>query len=340
MPHRPKTSAALLATLLLGGLLIAVLALHLLMPLLAGLTAYALHRWLLRVCERRLPPRARQPVAMLLFWLVLAAAVTAAVLGVRALHLGSPSDALARLTTLMADSLDRLRTNSPPWMVEHLPDSIASLRDAIAAWLREHAAQLRTWGAETARAAAHLLVGLVVGLLASAQGRPAQTAPEDSSDFLVAWRIGLARLARAFTDVVGAQVRIAAINTAFTAVFLLVVIPLLGERMPLTHTLVLLTFIAGLIPVLGNLASNSAIVLAALTVSPSLALLALLYLVAIHKLEYFLNARFVGGAIHARTYEILAAMLLLDAVFGLHGVVAAPIYYAWMTGTLRDEGLM
>jgi predicted PurR-regulated permease PerM len=339
MPDRPKVSSALIATLLLGGLLVAILALHLLLALLTGLSAYALHRSLLALCSRRVAPRWRQAVAMLLFWLVIAAVVLAAVFGVRALHLGTPSDALARLTTLLADSLDRLRTNAPAWLLEHLPDSIASLRDTAAAWLRAHAAQLRTWGAETARAAAHLLVGLVIGLLASAQGRLPDPEPA-ASDFLVAWRIGLVRLVRAFTDVVGAQVRIAGINTLLTALYLLLVLPLLGQHMPLAHALVLLTFVLGMIPVIGNLGSNSAIVLAALTVSPSLALLSLLYLIGVHKLEYFLNARFVGGAIHARTYEILASMLLLDAVFGLHGVVAAPIYYAWLTGALRDEGLI
>jgi predicted PurR-regulated permease PerM len=134
----------------------------------------------------------------------------------------------------------------------------------------------------------------------------------------------------------GAQLRISAVNTVLSAVYLLVLAPLLGQPVPLAKALVGLTFVAGLIPVVGNLLSNAAILLASLVVSPTLAVLSLIYLVAIHKLEYFLNARLVGGRIEARTYELLAALLLFEALFGLRGVVAAPIYYAWTTAGLRQ----
>lgn len=334
---RERHGAALAATLLLAALLVAVLMLHLLIALLMGLTAYALHRWLHAQAARHVPPRWQQPVAMLLFWLVLLLAVAGTVRGFEALGLGSPGEMLVRLSDLLADSLDRARASLPPSVVEHLPDSMTSVRDSVVHWLREHGAQLRGWGMETLHGAAHLLLGLAIGLLASLHGA---SAPPARSAFLTAWRAGLARLERAFTDVMGAQLRISAANTAFTAVYVLLIVPLLGAHLPLAPALVVLTFLCGFIPVLGNLLSNSAIVLAALVVSPSMAGLSLLYLIGIHKLEYFLNARFVGGRIRARTYELLAAMLLLEAVFGLRGVVAAPIYYAWMMGVLRDEGVV
>jgi predicted PurR-regulated permease PerM len=329
-------NALRLANGLLGALLIAVLALQLLLALLAGLLAYVLHHALLRRLGRGVAPRWRQAVAMLAFWAIVAALVVGTIEGVQALGLGSPAHALVRLTNLAADSIERMRDMLPPWLAEHLPESIDSLRAAIIDWLRTHASMLRGWGIDTLRGAAHLLVGLVIGLLASIHGHSADRA---ASPFLRAWREGLQRLVRAFTGVMGAQVRIASINTALTAVYLLAIAPLLDTPVPLARTLVLLTFVCGLIPVLGNLVSNSAIVLASLSASPTLALLSLLYLIAIHKLEYFLNARIVGTRIQARTYELLAAMLLLEAVFGLRGVVAAPIYYAWLMGVLRDEGL-
>jgi predicted PurR-regulated permease PerM len=87
--------------------------------------------------------------------------------------------------------------------------------------------------------------------------------------------------------------------------------------------------------VVGNLMSNTAIVLTSLVVSPWLAVLSLAFLVGIHKLEYFLNAHIVGSRIRVPTYELLAVMLVLEATFGLAGVVAAPIYYAWFTRELR-----
>ena len=55
-----------------------------------------------------------------------------------------------------------------------------------------------------------------------------------------------------------------------------------------------------------------------------MAVAALGYLIFIHKLEYFLNARIVGGQISAKSWELLLAMLVFEAAFGLPGVVAGP----------------
>jgi predicted PurR-regulated permease PerM len=74
--------------------------------------------------------------------------------------------------------------------------------------------------------------------------------------------------------------------------------------------------------------------------SPYVALSSLVFLVVIHKLEYFVNARIVGAHIHARAWEVLLAMLAMEAAFGLPGVVAAPIYYAYLKQALMDRGLV
>jgi len=55
----------------------------------------------------------------------------------------------------------------------------------------------------------------------------------------------------------------------------------------------------------------------------------------VHKLEYFLNAHFVGSRIQVPTYALLASMLMLEAGFGTAGLVAAPVYCAWLTRELR-----
>ena len=81
------------------------------------------------------------------------------------------------------------------------------------------------------------------------------------------------------------------------------------------------------------------VVVVSLSVSPFVALGSLVYLVAIHKLEYFLNARLVGTRIEARAWELLLAMLLMEAVFGVAGLIAAPIYYAYLKDELTAKGL-
>jgi len=82
------------------------------------------------------------------------------------------------------------------------------------------------------------------------------------------------------------------------------------------------------------------IVIVSLSHSLSVAIGSLAYLVIIHKLEYFLNARIVGGQIRAQAWELLIAMLLMEAVFGIAGIVAAPIYYAYIKSELREQNLV
>jgi predicted PurR-regulated permease PerM len=115
---------------------------------------------------------------------------------------------------------------------------------------------------------------------------------------------------------------------------------MLGVHLPLTKTMILVTFVAGLLPVIGNLISNTVIVVVSLSVSMYAALGSLVFLVGIHKLEYFVNARIIGGQIHARAWELLLAMLVMDAIFGIPGVIAAPIYYAYIKDELKARGLV
>ena len=129
-------------------------------------------------------------------------------------------------------------------------------------------------------------------------------------------------------------------NTLFTGIFLLVVLPLFGVNLPLAKTLVLVTFICGLLPVLGNLISNTIIFVIGLSVSLWVAVAALTFLILIHKLEYFLNARIIGTQIRSRAWELLIAMLLMEAAFGIGGLIAAPIYYAYLKRELEAKALI
>jgi len=51
-------------------------------------------------------------------------------------------------------------------------------------------------------------------------------------------------------------------------------------------------------------------------------------------LEYFLNARTTSTQVHVRSWELLIAMLLMEAAFGLPAVITAPIYYAYLKSEL------
>jgi predicted PurR-regulated permease PerM len=149
-----------------------------------------------------------------------------------------------------------------------------------------------------------------------------------------------ARIGYAFRRVVFAQLKISLINTFFTGVYLAFVLPHFGVHLPFTNALIVVTFVVGLLPVVGNLISNTVIVIISLSHSLDAAVSSLVFLVVIHKLEYFLNARIVGTRIQARAWELLTAMLVMEAAFGIAGVVAAPIYYAYIKDELADRGLV
>ncbi|HPU57156.1 MAG TPA: AI-2E family transporter, partial [Verrucomicrobiota bacterium] len=137
-----------------------------------------------------------------------------------------------------------------------------------------------------------------------------------------------------FSRVIGAQIAISAINAVLTAIYLV------WNGFPWVMVLIFLTFLCGLLPIIGNIISNTLIVGVAFTISPSMALWSLVFLVVIHKLEYFLNARIVGSMIRAKAWELLCAMLVMESAFGLAGLVIAPICYAWLKDELSQRGLI
>jgi predicted PurR-regulated permease PerM len=192
-------------------------------------------------------------------------------------------------------------------------------------------------GKEAMRVFVRMLIGMVIGALVSLhEGGPSFFAmPLTGALTQRAIRFGAA-----FRNIVFAQIRISAINTVLTAIFLLVICPLFGFPLPLTKTMIAVTFLAGLLPIIGNLISNTLIVVVALSVSLYAALAALVFLVLVHKLEYFLNARIVGSRIHAHAWELLIAMITLEAAFGVAGLIAAPIYYAYIKSELADAKLI
>ncbi len=267
------------------------------------------------------------------------AAVVVGLLGLAAfaslLFFRSETGGYVLLLKKSADVIQSWRGLLPPWLVHTLPTDAEGLQGSIVSWLKEHLAAVQTFGQEGTRVLVRVPIGMVIGaLVALRQADP----PADYRPLALALANRAARFTEAFRHVVFAQVRIAALNAALTAFYLAIVLPLLGIQLPLIKTMIAVTFVAGLIPVLGNLISNVVVVVVSLSVSPFVALGSLVYLVAIHKLEYFLNARFVGTRIEARAWELLLAMLLMEAAFGVAGLIAAPIYYAYLKDELMAKG--
>ncbi|UWZ85725.1 AI-2E family transporter [Occallatibacter riparius] len=126
-----------------------------------------------------------------------------------------------------------------------------------------------------------------------------------------------------FARVMGAQIVISAINTALSALFLAV------TGYPYAVLLVCLVFLCGLLPVVGNLLSNTVIVGVGFTMSPRMGVTALVFLVVIHKLEYFLNSKIVGHRIKSPMWLTLVGLVVGERLMGISGMILAPVvlYY-------------
>lgn len=124
---------------------------------------------------------------------------------------------------------------------------------------------------------------------------------------------------RSFELVMGAQLIISGINTFFTAIFVLSV------DLPYAGVIVVVTFLCGLLPIIGNIISNTVTVSIAFTVSPQMALGALAFLVIIHKLEYFLNSKIIGDRIKNPVWLTLIALILGERLMGIPGMILAPV---------------
>jgi predicted PurR-regulated permease PerM len=321
---------------LAGIALVGVLELHLLVPLLVGLLVYQLVVSITPFAERWFNTKLAKMLVVVLFAAVVIAGIAGAVFALVSFF-RSDIENLPRLLAKVSDILDRVRAGIPPFLAGYLPDDIADLQRAALEWLRSHVAELQMMGTHTLVTIAETLIAIVIGVVLSLREVDPHSAP---GPLAVALTQRASRFAQAFRNVALSQLWISLLNTSFTAIYLLIGLHLFDVHLPLTKTMIAITFIVGLLPIIGNLTSNTIVVIVSLAYSPVVALASLVFLMVIHKLEYFLGARIVGSRIKSQIWELLIAMMVMEALFGVPGLVAAPIWYAYIKNELLDAKLI
>ncbi|HEX7528533.1 MAG TPA: AI-2E family transporter [Thermoanaerobaculia bacterium] len=320
--------------ILAAAAILCVLLFHLVPALFAGFLAHMLLKGVARRLRGgRVSHGAARALAVSLLGLIAAGVVVGAAL---LLH-GFVRGRLGDLPGLLASVGKTLRSllSSLEGLGFPLPAYAGDDDTSKAAWISRHSAELSHAGIIGLRGLVHALVGAVLGVLVFFR------APEKLDTPLgAALANRISRFDAAFRSVAKAQLEISAVNTVLTGLYLFVALPLFGTRVPLAGTLVALTFLCGLLPIIGNLVSNAFVVLLSLGVSPWVAVSSVVFLVVIHKLEYLLNAKIVGARIGAAVWETLIAMILLDAIFGVSGLILAPVVYAWLKAELVERGLV
>ena len=313
---------------------ILVLRFHLLPAAFAGLAVYVLTLKL----ASHLPKNMNRFAHMVSLGVVVICVITLLTSAFAAVwsFLGS-SHGIGALLATVFDTLGSLRHTLPVSVADVLPTTIEGLRQHLVEMLSTHVQKISVVGMEGLKVFAHIVLGMVVGGMAAVHHFNDH---DKAPPFIGALRCRLRKLITAFDKVVFAQVKISALNTVLTAVYLLIVLPLFGIHLPMATILVLFTFAVGMLPVVGNLVSNTVIVVISLGVSMGVGVASLLFLVLIHKAEYFMNARIVGHEVQATAWELLSAMLVLEAAFGVVGLVAAPVVYAWLKAEVKELGMI
>ena len=121
-----------------------------------------------------------------------------------------------------------------------------------------------------------------------------------------------------FKRVMSGQFVIALINTAISSVVILA----LGLPHPIL--MIFIVFFCGLFPVVGNLISNSVLTINAfVSIGIWGTVVCLILLAFVHKLEYFLNSRIIGGIVRLPMTVSLAALILSEVMLGIPGLVLA-----------------
>src|SRR3954466_67305 len=153
----------LAAQVLTGLTLLGALQFHLLASLLAGLLVYELVHVLAPGHDSKFVHRhTGKIIVVALLAAIVIVAIGAAILGIVALLSSGPEN-LSVLLQKMAEVIETARSRLPAWTLSSLPDEPTELKVAAAAWLREHAGQLRSIGQDVWRTLLHVLFGMVIG---------------------------------------------------------------------------------------------------------------------------------------------------------------------------------
>jgi predicted PurR-regulated permease PerM len=225
----------------------------------------------------------------------------------------------------LADIIDASRAQCPEWICANIPDSAHELRAVLTEWLREHSGEAKILGADAGHTIVRVIIGMIVGAMISLN-----IVPPRLGVLGVALLERVSVLSEAFRKIVFAQVKISTINAIATGAYILLILPMFGINLPLAKTLIVLTFVLGMMPIIGNLISNTMLVIITLPFGIVASAGSLLFLVVLHKLEYFLNAKIIGQEIKSNAWELLIAAIVMESIFGLPGVVMAPILYAYI----------
>ena len=297
-----------------AALLLLIWALHLGTPFLAALFCY--------LALTKLAFWGKKWIAVTLFLVLVAAAFSGFVFFFK--------HALVVLPEIVDTAIPIVARFAEHYGVELPFTDAESLRAVALESVREMLGHLGKYVKIATKESVFLLIGVVVAVSVflnpdfEAKRVQGLTVPNLYTFYTDRIKERFATLYQSFETVMGAQIIISAINATLTGIFVYSV------SLRYASLVVILTFICGLLPIVGNLITNTIIIGIAFTMSPKLAGWALVFLVVIHKLEYFLNSRIIGGRIDHPMWLTLLALIIGERLMGLSGIILAPVILSFI----------
>jgi predicted PurR-regulated permease PerM len=234
-------------------------------------------------------------------------------------------EAVEALPNIIKDALPKMRAyaESHGWDLEKA--GLKELEASVLTWLRAQLGYLGNFAKIATKEFAFLIIGLVVAIslffnsqIDLERGRYAV----QNNLYSFACDEILSRFRsfyESFNRVMGAQIIISTLNTGFTAIYVMSI------GLPYAALVIGVTFLCGLLPIIGNLISNTIIVALSFRVSPQLAIASLVFLVVLHKLEYFLNSKIIGERIKNPVWLTLLGLIIGERLMGIPGMILAPV---------------
>ena len=252
------------------------------------------------------------------------------------IHGGHVGFMLAKLAAILEDTKNS--QDLPAAILNMLPNNMAEIKASAIKLIDEYRAALTRISKNSITSFVYILIGIIIGAMLSFHRLKMRKNRRKMPLFKAELVQRIVTFETSFERVFLAQVKISLIDTFLTGLYL--VLPLFGVELPFKMTVLIIAFIVGLIPVAGNLISNTIIIILSLGASLYVALASLVFLVVIHKLEYFLNAKIIGSEIESSAWELLVAMVVFERIFGIGGIIVAPVYYAYLKNELKLRKLI
>lgn len=167
-----------------------------------------------------------------------------------------------------------------------------------------------------------------------------QKKTETNSPMILSLKNNFSDFIQSFKVLMGAQVYVALWNAIWLTIYLFAILPAFDIEISYRKTLIILTLFISLIPALGNVISNTALLILCLPFGVYVILASLIFMILIHKAEYLINAKIIGQQSNANVVEILLSLIIFELIFGIDGLILGPVTYAYVKNFLLKEKIL